>query len=91
MLGSTQVGAERVAELAGELGLDSYFEHLAGVLDHADARMRAAIADLPDGTYLGEDHTDNDCFDKVDVAIRVAMTVEGRQRSRSISRAPTRR
>ena len=77
MLGSTRVGAERVAELVGELGLASYFDHLAGVLDHAEARMRAAVAELPDGTYLGEDHTDNDCFDKIDVAIRVAMTVKG--------------
>lgn len=77
MLGSTRVGEERVAALAGELGLESYFEHLAGVLDHADTRMRSAIAALPDGEYLGEDHTDNDCFQKVDVAIRVKMTVAG--------------
>ena len=40
-------------------------------------RMRDAIGALPDGVYLGEDHTDNDCFEKVDVAVRVAMTVEG--------------
>ncbi|MGE0700984.1 MAG: hydantoinase B/oxoprolinase family protein, partial [Hyphomicrobiaceae bacterium] len=77
MLGSTQVGAERVTALVGELGLDSYFEHLAGVLDHAEARMRAAIAALPDGTYLGQDITDNDCFEKRDVAVRVALTVSG--------------
>lgn len=77
MLGSTKVGEDRVAALAGELGLDSYFDHLAGVLDHAEARMRNAIASLPDGTYLGEDHTDNDCFEKTDVAVRVAMTVAG--------------
>ncbi len=77
MLGATRVGEQRVAELAGELGLDSYFEHLAGVLDHADARMREAVAALPDGVYRGEDHTDNDCFEKVDVAVRVTMTVAG--------------
>jgi len=77
MLGSTRVGEERVTELAEELGLDSYFDHLDGVLDHADARMRAAVAALPDGVYEGEDHTDNDCFEKVDVAIRVRMTVKG--------------
>jgi len=77
MLGSTKVGEDRVAALAAELGLESYFDHLAGVLDHADARMRAAVASLPDGTYFGEDHTDNDCFEKVDVAVRVAMTVAG--------------
>lgn len=77
MLGSTKVGEDRVRALAEELGLASYFEHLAGVLDHADVRMRAAVAALPDGVYHGEDHTDNDCFEKKDVAVRVAMTVEG--------------
>ena len=77
MLGSTEVGARRVAALVAELGVDSYFEHLAGVLDHADARMRQEIAALPDGVYLGEDRTDNDCFRKVDVAVKVRMTVLG--------------
>ncbi|MDG2285313.1 MAG: hydantoinase B/oxoprolinase family protein, partial [Alphaproteobacteria bacterium] len=77
MLGSTRVGEERVAALATELGLDSYFEHLNGVLDHADTRMREAVAALPDGVYFGEDHTDNDCFQKIDVAVRVKLTVAG--------------
>ena len=78
MLGSTEVGAQRVTALVDELGIESYFEHLAGVLDHADASMRRAVAALPDGTYLGEDITDNDCFEKRNVAIRVAMHGEGR-------------
>ena len=39
--------------------------------------MRDAVAGLPDGCYRGEDHTDNDCFRTVDVAIRVALTVDG--------------
>ena len=47
------------------------------MLDHADRRMRAAIAELPDGTYYGEDHSDNDCFQKMDIAIRVALTIKG--------------
>ena len=76
MLGSTEVGAQRVAALVHEFGLESYFEHLAGVLDHAEARMRDAIRALPDGVYLGEDHSDNDCFEKMDIAIRVAVTVD---------------
>ncbi len=77
MLGSTEVGAQRVIALVGELGLASTFDHLAGILHHADARMREAIRALPDGVYLGEDTTDNDCFEKRDVAVRVAMTVAG--------------
>ena len=77
MLGSTQIGAERVIALTEELGVEPYLSYLDGVLDHADRRMRAAVAELPDGTYYGEDHSDNDCFEKVDVTIRVALTVSG--------------
>lgn len=77
MLGSTQIGAERVIALTGELGVKAYLRYLDGVLDHADRRMRAAVAGLPDGIYRGEDHSDNDCFEKRDIAIRVTLTVAG--------------
>ena len=77
MLGSTQIGAERVIALTEELGTRAYLRYLDGVLDHADRRMRAAVAELPDGVYLGEDHCDNDCFEKRDIAIRVSLTVAG--------------
>ena len=79
MLGSTQIGGERVIALAGELGVDAYLSYLDGVLDHADRRMRAAVTELPDGVYFGEDHTDNDCFRKVDIAVKVKLTVSGDQ------------
>ena len=77
MLGSTQIGAERVIALTHELGITPYLRYLDGVLDHADRRMRAAVAELPDGIYYGEDHSDNDCFQKMDIAIRVTLTVKG--------------
>ena len=77
MMGSTQIGAERVIALTEELGVDPYLRYLDGVLDHADRRMRAAVAALPDGVYAGEDHSDNDCFEKMDIAIRVTLTVKG--------------
>ena len=77
MLGSTNIGGERVIALANELGVDAYLSYLAGVLNHADRRMRVAIQALPDGVYFGEDHTDNDCFEKVDIAIKVRLTVSG--------------
>ena len=77
MLGSTQIGAERVIALTAELGVAPYLRYLDGVLDHAERRMRAAVAELPDGVYHGEDHCDNDCFEKRDIAIRVTLTVKG--------------
>ena len=77
MIGSTRIGAERVIGLATELGIDAYQAYLDGVLTHGERRMRAAIAALPDGTYYGEDRTDNDCFGPADIAVRVRMTITG--------------
>lgn len=77
MIGSTRIGAERIVALADELGLDRYFTHLDGILDHADRRMARAISALPDGVYEGSDVSDNDCFEPVEVAIRVTLTVAG--------------
>lgn len=79
MLGSTRIGADRVAALAAELGPDVFAAHLGGVLDHAEARMRQAIAELPDGVYEGVDVSDNDCFEAVEIAIRVTVTVAGEE------------
>ena len=77
MLGSTRIGGERVAEFAREVGVDSALALFDGILDHAERRLRAAIAELPDGVYAGEDVSDNDCFDLVPVRVQVRLTIAG--------------
>ena len=77
MLGATRIGAEQVAEHLTELGVAQGLAYMDGILDHADKRLRAAIADLPDGTYKGEDRFDNDCFEPMDIPIKAAVTVKG--------------
>ena len=54
------VGARRVAELCEKFGADMVTEAMAGLLDYAEQRMRAAIAAAPDGIYVGEDQLDSD-------------------------------
>ena len=77
MLGSTRIGMERVAALVEELGVDEALGYFAGVLDHADRSVRAEIAKLPDGVYVAEDRSDNDCFEIRDVTVRVKLTIAG--------------
>ncbi len=77
MVGATRIGAERVAEFAGEVSADQALALFDGILDHAERRMRAALAALPDGVYEGADHSDNDCFEPRDVAVRARLTIEG--------------
>ncbi|HET7487476.1 MAG TPA: hydantoinase B/oxoprolinase family protein [Acidimicrobiales bacterium] len=50
-LGANRVGVERLAELSGE--------PLAEVVAYGERRMRAALAELPDGTWRFEDVLDS--------------------------------
>lgn len=77
MLGSTRIGEERVAALAQELGPDDTPAAFAAILDLADRRFRAALAELPDGEWRGEDRSDNDCFERRDVTVRVRLAKQG--------------
>ena len=45
------VGARRVVELCEKFGADAVMEAMAALLDYSEQRMRAAIADAPDGVY----------------------------------------
>lgn len=77
MIGSTEIGAERVRALVAELGIGDGANYFEAILDHADRRFRAEIRALPDGVYRAEEATDNDCFDEIETVIRIALTVEG--------------
>lgn len=76
MIGSTKIGADRIATLVAELGIDEYEIYFDGILDHADISFRKCIGDLPNGTYFAEELIDNDCFEPVDGAIHLCLTVK---------------
>ena len=54
-LAANHVGAARLAELAGTLGRDRVAQGMHAVRDYADRRVRAAIAEIPDGQYTATD------------------------------------
>lgn len=76
MIGSTQLGAKRVREIIADLSADAE-PVFRQILDYGELRMRAAIQEIPDGTYFGEDGSDNDCFEIKPIPVRVTMTVRG--------------
>jgi N-methylhydantoinase B len=76
MIGSTGIGAEKIQQLMAEIGAAEGAQYFDGILDYADRRFRHAIAELPHGRYEGESWFDNDCFDPMDIPIRVAITVD---------------
>lgn len=77
MMGSTRIGEQQVGELAVGLSPDPVEPYFEGLLDHADKSLRAAVARLPDGVYKAEERFDNDCFEPMDIPIRVTVTVSG--------------
>ena len=77
MIGATRVGADRIVALGEELGRSAIAGIFDAVLDHADARFRQVIAGLPDGVYVGDEHTDNDCFAPGRFNIHVTVTIKG--------------
>lgn len=75
MIGSTRIGAERIAALVREAGPGMAFALFEGILSHADRRFQAALKELPRGSYEASDYTNNDCFELKDTVIRVKLTI----------------
>jgi N-methylhydantoinase B len=74
MLGATQVGANELMKLVDEFGADTTQALFSHILDHGDRRMRAALAEVPDGIYVAEERYHTDCFEKVEIRFKVTLT-----------------
>lgn len=73
-LGANEAGATRISELAVAEGIDRYLEVAEALLDYGERRMRAAIAELPDGRF---DFTDVMEWGDADLPIRAVVTIDG--------------
>ena len=72
-----RVGEVRLQELIDRHGLDTYEECIETILDQTEATMRAAISEIPDGTYTFTDHLDDYGPGTEPLTIHVAVTVDG--------------
>ena len=73
------VGVLRVQELVQRYGRAKVAAVMAALQDYSETRMRAAIRDVPDGTYHGEALIDDDGEGSGPLPIRAAVTVRGDQ------------
>ena len=90
-VGCTRVGAERLAALCDEYGVDTLQAAMASLLERTAARVRGELARWPDGEHDAEALLDHDGADRskpVRIKVRRASTATA---SRSIFPAPTRR
>jgi N-methylhydantoinase B len=74
---ANQTGAERLLELAERHDVETLRAGMAEILDYAERRTRARLAELPDGDYEAEDVLEAGPGGSVDVALRVRATVAG--------------
>jgi N-methylhydantoinase B len=78
---TTAVAEKRLRELFETHGREAVFEAWRRMQDESEERIRRALAELPDGTWSGEDALDDDGIGDEPVAIRVDLSVE-RDRAR---------
>ncbi len=71
------IGVRRMVELMERSGRDQALEYAAALMDYAEAMVRAAIAELPDGSYHFEDRLDSDGAGRTDIPIRLDLTLRG--------------
>ncbi|GEO40007.1 N-methylhydantoinase B/oxoprolinase/acetone carboxylase alpha subunit [Skermanella aerolata] len=77
MIAAVDLGERRMADLARKHGIESFREHVAALMDYSERRMRAEIAQIPDGRYTFEDYMEDDGITADAYKIRVEVVVEG--------------
>jgi len=75
---ANRVGELRLGELRERLGTEALREGMAEILAYAERRTRAALAELPDGTYRAEDVLEGDWNgEERDLRLRLEATIDG--------------
>ena len=73
------IGGARVQELCAKFGADAVRHAMAELLNYSERRMRAAIAEVPDGVYYGEDALDDDGIGDTPLPVRATVTISGEE------------
>jgi N-methylhydantoinase B len=76
-MAANAIGAARIRELAARYSAGKLTAVMHALQDYSETRMRAAIRQVPDGTYFGEDAVDDDGISEAKLPVRVRVTVEG--------------
>ncbi|MBI4596041.1 MAG: hydantoinase B/oxoprolinase family protein, partial [Candidatus Tectomicrobia bacterium] len=73
---SDTLGTRRLLEIVSKYGLTQVREYMKALQQYAERMVRAAIAQLPDGTYCFEDALDDDGIDSGPIKIRVRVSIK---------------
>ena len=73
------IGARRVSDLCKKFGAERVRASMTELLAYSERRMRAAIAEVPDGVCHGEDALDDDGISDTPLPVRATVTIAGDQ------------
>ena len=76
-VGAAQLGASRLQEVIDGFGSKTVKDAIEWSIADAGRRLRAEIAEWPDGTYEADVYVDSDPAGNEDIHIHVAVTVAG--------------
>ncbi len=76
-MAATRSADERLQELFASYGAATVQAAISDIHDQSERQMRAAIVEIPDGVYLGEDFLDHDGIDDHPIGVRVRVTIAG--------------
>jgi N-methylhydantoinase B/oxoprolinase/acetone carboxylase alpha subunit len=77
MMGSLDLAERRLHELIGQYGIDTVRTAGRRLIEISEARMRAEIERIPDGTYAFEDAIEDDGISDRAFPMRLLLTVDG--------------
>ncbi len=72
-----QLGSRRYGELVGRYGRATVEQAIGSIWEQADAKVRAVVEKMPDGTYAAESFLDNDGRSSEPVRVKVTVSVAG--------------
>ncbi|GAA4552778.1 hydantoinase B/oxoprolinase family protein [Pseudonocardia xishanensis] len=76
-IAAIRTGQRRLSALLDRYGLDTVASSIERMYAHSEALARAAVAQVPDGTYSAETLMDDDGITDAPIPIKVTVTVEG--------------
>lgn len=76
-MSANRVGVERLGKLVQGMGADAYLSALDDLNLYGERLARAALSEIPNGTYRFEDWMDDDGQGNESIPIRLALTLAG--------------
>lgn len=77
MISGVEQGSARLADIVRKYGREVFRQTCDDLLDYAEKRMRAEIAEFPDGVYHFTDYMDNDGVSDAEIRIEAHCHVIG--------------